>query len=53
MSTVVTGPVLAGLKSGSDSARSVEAPAVPSGPVIFTDVTEEAGLIYDQFIFPP
>ena len=53
MSTVVTGPVLAGLKSSSDSARSIEAPAVPSGPVIFTDVTEEAGLIYDQFIFRP
>ena len=53
LSTLAPGPVLAGLESRSDSARSVEAPAAPSGPVVFTDVTEEAGLTYNQFTFRP
>ena len=53
LSTLAPGPALAGLESRSDAARSLEAPAAPSGPVVFTDVTEEAGLAYNQFTFRP
>ena len=53
LSTLAPGPVLAGLESRLHSTSAMQAPLAPSGPVVFTDVTEEAGLIYNQFNFRP
>ncbi len=53
LSALVPGPVLAGLESRSEEVTSGESRGAPSGPVVFTDVTEDAGLMYRQFNFRP